>query len=153
MKKIIYIDMDGTVVDFESGINELTKKERENYGHEIDNHPEIFSKMKPMTGAIDAISRLNEKYDLYLLSTPPWDNPNAWKHKREWVGRYFGNEEGSIFWKRIILSHHKNLNKGDFLIDDNPTRNGADKFQGQKIHFRSNKFPDWDSVNTYLLNL
>ena len=153
MKKIIYIDMDGTVVDFESGINELTKKERENYKNELKNHPEIFSKMKPITGAVDAISHLNEKYDLYLLSTAPWDNPNAWKHKREWVGRYFGNEEGSIFWKKIILSHHKNLNKGDFLIDDRPTHNGADKFQGKLIHFRSNKFSDWDTVSSYLLNL
>jgi 5'(3')-deoxyribonucleotidase len=151
MKKIIYIDMDGTVVDFKSGIDELTEIERKQYEGNEDDHPEIFSKMKPVSGAIDTISKLNTKYDLYLLSTAPWDNPNAWKHKREWVGKYFGNEEGSIFWKRLILSHHKNLNKGAYLIDDNPDRNGADKFQGKLIHFASEEYPDWESIENYFL--
>ena len=45
MKKIVYIDMDNTVVDFVSGINKLTEKEREEYKGEEDNHPKIFSMM------------------------------------------------------------------------------------------------------------
>ena len=152
MKKIVYIDMDNTVVDFVSGINKLTEKEREQYLGEEDNHPLIFSLMDPMPGAIDAITKLNDEYELYLLSTAPWDNPNAWKQKRDWVGKYFGNEEGSIFWKRLILSHHKNLNKGAYLIDDNPDRNGADKFQGKLIHFASEEYPDWESIENYFLS-
>ena len=43
MKKIVYIDMDNTVVDFVSGINKLTEKEREEYKGEEDDHPQIFS--------------------------------------------------------------------------------------------------------------
>ena len=58
MKKIIYIDMDNTVVDFVSGINKLTEKEREQYQGEEDNHPLIFSLMDPMPVAIDAIIKL-----------------------------------------------------------------------------------------------
>ena len=50
-----------------------------------DNHPLIFSLMDPMPGAIDAITKLDDAYELYLLSTAPWDNPNAWKQKRDWV--------------------------------------------------------------------
>ena len=92
MKQIIYIDMDNTVVDFVSGINKLSEKEREEYKGEEDNHPQIFSMMEPMPGAIDAITKLSDKYDLYLLSTAPWCNPNAWKHKREWVGKFFGDK-------------------------------------------------------------
>ena len=42
MKKIVYIDMDNTVVDFVSGINKLTEKERKEYLGEEDNHPLIF---------------------------------------------------------------------------------------------------------------
>ena len=144
--------MDNTVVDFVSGINKLTEKEREQYQGEEDNHPLIFSLMDPMPGAIDAITKLNDEYELYLLSTAPWDNPNAWKQKRDWVGKFFGEKEGTIFWKKLILSHHKNLNKGDYLIDDRPCHNGANDFTGELIHFGSEEYPDWKSVSTYLIN-
>jgi len=52
--------------------------------------------------------------------------------------------------KRLILSHHKNLNVGDYLIDDRPA-NGADKFTGEWIHFGQDPFPDWKSVTDYLI--
>ncbi len=44
----------------------------------------------------------------------------------------------------------KNLNIGDFLIDDR-TKNGADRFTGEHIHFGTSKFPDWDTVVRYLM--
>lgn len=50
----------------------------------------------------------------------------------------------------MILSHHKNLNKWDYLIDDR-LKNGVDKFEGEHIHFWTSKFPDWKSVTDYLL--
>ena len=50
----------------------------------------------------------------------------------------------------MILSHHKNMNRGDYLIDDR-TKHGVDKFQGEHIHFGSEKFPNWKSVLKYLL--
>ena len=67
MKKIVYIDMDRTVVDFISGINKLTEKERVEYKGEEDNHPQIFSMMEPMPGAIDAIEKLNHIYDHFYI--------------------------------------------------------------------------------------
>ena len=143
--------MDGTVVDFQSGINELTEIERKQYEGNEDDHPEIFSKMQPVSGAIDTISKLNTKYDLYLLSTAPWDNPNAWKHKREWIERYFGKGTENIFYKKVILSHHKNLNIGDILIDDRPN-NGAKEFHGEWILFGSNEFPSWELVVKKLIS-
>ena len=54
-------------------------------------------------------------------------------------------------YKRLILSHHKNLNRGDYLIDDRPHKGGADKFDGEVIAFGSERFPDWDAVLRYLL--
>jgi len=36
--------------------------------------------------------------------------------------------------ERLILSHHKRLNRGDFLADDR-TRNGADRFEGRLLLF------------------
>ena len=50
----------------------------------------------------------------------------------------------------LILSHPKNLNSGDYLIDDR-TKNGADMFKGEHIHFGQDKFPDWESVLEYLV--
>ena len=58
---------------------------------------------------------------------------------------------GAAAYKRLILSHHKNLNDGHFLIDDR-TKNGADRFPGEHIHFGQPSFPDWNSVVKYLLD-
>jgi len=144
-KKIVYVDMDNTIVDFKSGIEKLSKEDQEKFKDNFDDHPEIFSLMEPIDGAIEALKKLNNHFDLYMLSTAPWDNPNAWKHKREWVERYFGKGKENIFYKKVILSHHKNLNKGDILIDDRPN-NGAENFKGKWIQFGSHQFPNWDSV-------
>ena len=57
-----------------------------------------------------------KKYHIYALSTAPWHNPSAWSDKVKWIQRYFGEEKGSALYKRLILSHHKNLNQGDYLL-------------------------------------
>ena len=54
-------------------------------------------------------------------------------------------------YKRLILSHHKHLNIGHFLIDDR-LHNGADQFNGELIRFGSGEFPDWKTVTQYLLS-
>jgi 5'-nucleotidase len=56
---------------------------------------------------------------------------------------------GEPAWKRLIISHHKNLNRGDFLVDDR-SKNGAKDFTAEWIHFGTGKFPDWDTVLEYL---
>ena len=147
MKKIIYIDMDNVLVDFKSGIAKLSKDVQDEYEGHLDDVPSIFSLMDPMEGAIDAFNKLSqsEKYDVYILSTAPWDNSTAWSAKVEWVKKYLGVNG----YKRLILSHHKNLNAGDYLIDDR-TKNGADKFTGEHIHFGQDKFLTWNEVLKYL---
>ena len=93
--------------------------------------------------AIEAVKELAKKYDVYVLSTSPFQNPTAWKDKIEWIYKYFGKDPSSVLYKRLILTHHKNLNKGDILIDDR-TKNGADKFEGELILFKSDKYPNWE---------
>ncbi|MBN1926926.1 MAG: hypothetical protein JW798_13930 [Prolixibacteraceae bacterium] len=66
------------------------------------------------------------------------------------VRKHFGTGSESIFYKRVIISHHKDLNKGNFLIDDREN-NGARNFEGELILFGSQKFPDWESVTNYIL--
>ncbi len=106
--------------------------------------------MRPMPGAIDCYKELAEKFDTYILSTSPWKNPSAWRHKLEWVLEHLGSSDGEPAYKRLILTHHKNLNKGDFLIDDRPN-NGAWQFEGELIRFGTPRFPDWETVKKYLL--
>ncbi len=150
MKKIVYIDMDNVIVDFPTGIAKLDEKTRQQYKGNYDEVEGIFGLMEPMPRAIEAVHQLAEKYDIYVLSTSPWHNPSAWIDKIKWIHRYFGEDKNSVLYKRVILSHHKNLNQGDYLIDDR-TANGADKFKGEHIHFGTEKFPDWESVLEYLL--
>ena len=140
--------MDNVLVDFSSGIARLDDATRKKYEGHMDDVPGIFSLMEPVPGAIDAVHRLKENYDLYILSTAPWKNPSAWADKVSWVTKYFDD----VFHKRLILSHHKDFLKGDYLIDDRPNH-GADSFEGEWIQFGSDRFPDWPAVEKYLLSV
>jgi 5'(3')-deoxyribonucleotidase len=146
MKKILYIDMDNVLVDFPSGISKLSQEVINEYESNLDEVPNIFSLMEPLEGAIDSFKILSQRYDTYILSTAPWKNSSAWSDKVKWVQKYLGESA----YKRLILTHHKNLNHGDYLIDDR-TKNGAGEFKGELIQFGTDKFPDWKSVCSYLL--
>ena len=148
-KKIIYFDMDGVLVDLAAKIAEypaevVAKFEKDDM---VDQMPALFLDPPPISGAVDAFNKFvkSDKYDVYILSTAPWENPSAWMHKRLWVDKWLG--DGA--WKRLILSHNKHLNMGDYLVDDR-TKNGAGQFTGELIQFGTDKFPDWNSVLNYL---
>mgnify|MGYP003343465249 CR=1 FL=1 len=102
--------------------------------------------MDPLDGALEAYMTLSNRYDSYILSTAPWGNISAWSDKAVWVQKHLGD----VAKKRLILSHNKHLNMGDYLIDDR-TANGAGQFTGEHIHFGTEKFPNWNSVLKYLL--
>lgn len=144
-RRILYIDMDNVLVDFESAFPHLTEEDRTRFSDRLDDVPGIFSKMDPVPGAIDAFRELSQLFDTYVLSTAPWENPSAWSDKLLWVRKYLGDPA----YKRLILSHHKDLNRGDFIVDDR-TKHGVDRFAGQHIHFGTSEFPDWATVVAYL---
>lgn len=146
MKKRLFFDMDNVLVDFESGINKLDEATKKAYEGRLDEVPSIFSLMEPMPGAIEAVHKLAEMYDVFILSTAPWKNPSAWSDKVEWVTKYFDD----VFHKRMIITHRKDLVEGDYLIDDRG-KNGTIEFKGEWIEFGSERFPDWSTVLAYLL--
>jgi len=141
IKQILYIDMDNVLVDFQTGIDACDDQIKEEYNGRLDEIPHIFSKMQPMADAIESFDLLSKYYDVFILSTSPWNNPSAWQDKVKWVQKYLGNNA----YKRLILTHHKNLNKGDYLIDDR-TKNGADKFEGELILFGNEQYPNWAAI-------
>lgn len=143
--QILYVDMDNVLVDFPSGIAQVSPKLQAKYEDRLDEVPGIFGLMHPMPHAVDSYNYLSSHFDTYILSTAPWHNPSAWSDKLLWVQKYLGESA----FKRLILSHHKNLNDGQYLIDDR-TKNGADRFRGEHIHFGTDQFPDWPSVVAYL---
>jgi len=147
-KKTLYIDMDNVLVDFQSGIDRLSLQFQTEFENRLDEVPGIFGLMKPIPGAIEAYKQLSLKFDTYILSTAPWENLSAWHDKLIWVKKNLGD----IAYKRLILSHHKNLLRGDFLVDDRPN-NGAAEFEGKWIHFGNKEFPNWKVVEKYLERL
>jgi 5'-nucleotidase len=150
-KKILFVDMDNVLVDFASGISRISDEERSQYKDDLDEVPGIFSKMDPLEGAVESYKLLAEHFDTYILSTAPWENSSAWSDKLEWVKKYLGGEKGDPAYKRLILSHNKNLCHGDYLIDDRDA-NGADKFGGELLRFgKGQAYPDWKAVVAYLL--
>lgn len=144
-KPIVYIDMDGVVADYDKLRATLTHV---NYtSHEAKVPEGFFRSLDLIEGALEALPLLSEKYELYFLSTPQWSNPFCWSEKRLWVEDKFGE----LMFKRLILTHNKGLLKGDYLIDDR-IANGVDAFEGEHLHFGSERFPTWASILEYLLN-
>ena len=142
----IYLDMDGVLVEFNSALRHIDDETKRRYEGHYQDIPGFFALMDPMPGAIEAVRKLSQHYEVFILSTAPWKNPSSWSDKRIWVEKFFGD----IFFKRIILTHRKDLVMGDYLIDD-WGKNGASSFKGEWIQFGSDQFPNWESVVPYLL--
>lgn len=140
MKKIVYVDMDGVLCDYVGYCNENNLDP-----HDTDDVMGLFLNLKPIPGAIEGFRKLMKHYDVYVLSTAPWENEFALSEKNAWIKEYLPEA-----YKRVIYSHNKHLCAGDYLIDDR-LKNGSEKFTGELIHFGTDKYPDWNSVLNYLI--
>ncbi|WP_028284064.1 5' nucleotidase, NT5C type [Olleya marilimosa] len=138
--------MDNVLVDFRSAFPLLDETVKEKFKDNMDDIEGIFSLMKPMKNAIKSFEILAKHFDVYILSTSPWDNPTAASEKVAWVKKYLPE----LAYKRLILSHNKHLNTGHYLIDDR-LANGVDRFSGEHIHFGQKNFENWNLVVNYLL--
>jgi 5'(3')-deoxyribonucleotidase len=158
-KKIVYIDMDGVIVDLGKAIKDWFEKHphlEERYKTHPDHIQGLFRIAPPIKGAVEAIKKLHNsgKYELFIATSAPWGNPQSLTDKRFWLEDYFDN----IFHKRLFTTHRKDLLMGDYLIDDR-LKNGAGDFKGKLLRFgydwendnKPNEYPNWDSILEKLL--
>lgn len=138
-QKRIYVDMDDTLCDF-MGASWLALKEKPEQRYpqaEMD----FFRKLRPHDGAIEAMNKLAEGHDVWILTRPSYRNPLCYTEKRLWVEDHLGLE----WCEKLILCPDKSLMKGDYLIDDIRW----DEFEGEQLVYGNQEFSTWDSVLTY----
>ena len=77
MKKRLFFDMDNELVDFQSGLDKIDEETKNQYRAKgpgdkdrLDEIPGLFGKMEPMPGAIEAVHRLAEVYDVLITLIP-----------------------------------------------------------------------------------
>jgi 5'(3')-deoxyribonucleotidase len=141
-RKIVYVDMDDTLCDFigpfKSGEYKI-KFPQSKVGFFLD--------LKPLDFAIEGVKTLQTKYDVWILTRPSIKNTHCYTEKAEWIKKYFGED----MLNKMILCPDKSLVKGDFLIDDD-VKHGQPEFEGEWLHFATDKFLNWKLVVEYLMN-
>lgn len=152
-KKILHIDLDGVVADFGKGIKKLSPAtDTSTFSKEVDDicakNRTIFHDLEPIEDAVPSVIELFDLFDVYFLSTPMWHVPESYTGKRIWLENHFGE----LAFKKLILTHRKDLVIGDYLVDD-MIRYGVANFKGIHIHFGSEQFPDWKITLTHLKQL
>jgi len=131
-KLTIFLDMDGVLANFEKAAAQIPDVKRPD--EVLD-----FSTFEPMPGAINAVEKIIAMgHDVFIATTPPWNNPSAWGQKRDWIEEHLPQLK-----RKMFLTHRKDLLKGDILVDDSTYRGQYD-FDGTFMHF--GKHFDWDMV-------
>ena len=147
-KKTVLVDMDGVLVDFESGYRDAVTKilpeieliphhlrtsfysnwqytdkypQYSKIFHKITKEPGYFRGLPVMSDAKKGIERLNKKYEVFICTSPMRAYQNCVLEKFQWVE----NNLGFDWTKKIILTRDKTLVRGTVLIDDKPDIDGS----------------------------
>lgn len=90
----------------------------------------FFRNLGVMDGAKVAMEKLNDKYELFIVSAAT-EFPNSLKEKIDWLQEHFPY----IHWKNIILCGDKSPVQGDYLIDDR--EKNFINFKGEPLLFHA----------------
>lgn len=147
-KKIILVDMDGVLADFEERFFEAWKKKfpqhlyippekrktfllTDTYPNGLEKDiknifstPGFFLNLKLIPGGKEALQKMQALGHEVLICTSPISRyENCVLEKYHWVAKNLGFE----WTKRMIVTKDKTLVSGDILIDDKPKHTGLRK--------------------------
>ncbi len=129
----IYFDMDGVLVDFDRGVEELAHHESLNQGISTDETDSemwdavrtvdhFYARLEPMEGALELFHRLDQKYPgtceiLTGVPKPRRRIAHAAEDKKEWIRAHLGAE---VIVHTVYKEEKKNFCTGpeSVLIDD-----------------------------------
>ncbi|MFC6860900.1 5' nucleotidase, NT5C type [Zunongwangia atlantica] len=149
-KESIAIDMDGVMADVETHfLNRFNKEYQDTLTYEdlkgkseskafpvkgiikkYANTPGFFETVPVMDGAIEAIKKLQERYDVYVVSAA-MEFPSSLIEKRNWLQLHFP----FIDWRNIVLCGNKHIINTNYMIDDHPKN--LDPFKGETLLFEA----------------
>ena len=130
MKRRLFLDLDGVIVDFDAYAKRLALT-----GEQVKQRPNAYLAMDPIPGALAAVrSAIGMGFDVWIASKPPTGIAHAYSAKAEWVMTYLPELK-----RKIILTHDKGLLGGvnDILVDDRPHKANCEQFPGLLIPFKS----------------
>lgn len=147
-KKIILVDMDDVLADFEAKFLEDWKKKFLNHPHiplnnrkafrieedypselkkEVEgifSAPGFFENLDKIPGGKEALIKMQEiGHNVFICTSPISKYANCVLEKYRWVEKNLGYE----WTKKIIMTKDKTLVFGDILIDDKPEHTGLKK--------------------------
>jgi 5'(3')-deoxyribonucleotidase len=108
------------------------------------NEQGFFRDLKPLEGSVEAVKKLQEKYDVYIVSAA-MEFRNSLVDKYDWLAEHFP----FITWKNIMFCGDKIVDV-DVMIDDR-VKNFAG-FNGRKLLFTSPHnllLTDYERVNNW----
>jgi len=146
-RRVILVDMDNTLCDWESRFEEmmakhypliqLLQRQQRVSWNQVDDYPRehydavtkvcgipgFFEDMKPNQGSLEALQAMvDDGNQVFLVSSPEPDFcAQSSAEKCQWVLKYLGSEWTS----KLILTQDTTIIHGDVLIDDKPLIHGV----------------------------
>jgi 5'(3')-deoxyribonucleotidase len=144
-KQKIFVDMDGVLCNFLAAYLKY-KQERPEIEFPQSQYA-FFAELDPIPGAIESFKTLENHYEVYVLTRPSNYNLHCFTEKAFWIKKHLGFH----VLENLIMACDKSIvnGKGHILIDDTLQAGQLD-FEGEFIHFGSEKFPDWNTIVKYL---
>lgn len=154
-KPFLFLDQDGVLADFDKSVNE----------HNSLKHPSTFKlgvgsykNLELMDENIPKyLKELSNKYDIYVATKIPHDNPFSAYEKIEWIKAHI-----PMLQKKVIITPNKGLlgDETSVLVDDRPNKASIDCFKGDLVYFGNDlhnqavyNTTDWAQLFVFLMDL
>ena len=150
----ILIDLDDTIADFQGRLAQLYNENNPNKPFDVAKRKDFylgrgdtehlvddtwhlmrgigfFLSLDPIKGAVEAVNHLQNKHEVYIVTSAGTTFPLAPTEKYQWVEREFGIK----MLNNLVITRAKYLVDGDILIDDKPFHEDEDKASWQHVVF------------------